>query len=92
MVDAALEGEWDTVIEIERERSPKLAQLSATLADAEQSQALLALWRTAIISMIESDREITVLAEALKHNIAQGMSEMGSSRKAVNAYLDNLSL
>jgi hypothetical protein len=48
------------------------------------------LLRQTITSMIESDEEVATLAAVQKDHIAQGAIELGSSRKAVNAYLDNI--
>lgn len=90
MVMAARAGEWDSVLDLELQRQASLEQLPAHLVAAETSHEVGQLWRDTIRSIIDADKEVELLAEASKKELAQEMSELGSSRKAVNAYLDNL--
>lgn len=91
MADAARTGEWQVVVEFEKERSLILKRLSTVFDPSGCPDNLIELWRQAILSIIESDKEVTLLAETEKRQLAEGLSEIGSSRKAVNSYLDNLS-
>jgi flagellar protein FliT len=88
MVAAARAGEWDAVIELETQRSPQLTRLSASLPAVDEVRAVNDLWRQTILAIIESDKEVAILAEALKVQIAQGVNDLSGSRKALNAYLD----
>jgi len=89
MLGAAKEGKWDKVVELEIERSSRLEILSAKLASTGQSHAITARLRQTITAIIDSDKEVVMLAAAQKDILAQEARDLGSSRKAVNAYLDN---
>ena len=90
MLNAAKEGEWDRVVELEGQRSPQLETLLAKLTIADQTQAISDFLHQAITSIIASDKEVAMLAVAHKDVLSQEVRDLGSSRKAVNAYLDNL--
>ncbi len=88
MVEAARHDEWEVVVEIEVQRDAVLKLLSGNLVESYLASSLLDLWRQTIISVINSDKEVVMLAGLQKERVAQGASDLESSRKAVNAYLD----
>lgn len=90
MVGAARAGQWDSVIELEDKRRMQLDPLAGVLALDDKSQKTTDFWRQTIVAIIESDKEVAMLAELQKGELAQEAGDLGSSRKAVNAYLDNL--
>lgn len=92
MLASARSGEWDEVIVAESERGLLAEKLSAAFAMGVPAGDLSGLWRQTILSVIESDMEVALLAQAAQRELALDVSGMESSRRAVGAYLDGLSL
>ncbi len=90
MVCAARKEQWDAVIELENVRVPQFESLTKVLDVAEEMPDMIDFYRQSIISLIDMDKEVEELAELQKSVISQGASDLGGCRKAVSAYLDNV--
>lgn len=90
MVCAARDKQWDAVVVFENERVPQLTLLTAALDAVEKTPGIIDFYRQTIVAVIDSDQEVERLAESQKRGIVQETSDLGSSRKAVNAYLNNV--
>ncbi len=92
MVSAAKNGQWNVVVELEYQRSPHLLLLENYFNSIDEYVEISNFFRETATFIINSDQEIERLAELHKMNIIQEYNDLDTSRKAVNAYLDNVSL
>lgn len=91
MVCAARDKQWDAVVDLENKRAPHFELLKSVMDTAEETPEVTDSYRQKIIAIIDSDQEVEKLAESQKQTIAEEAIGLDSSRKAVNAYLDNVS-
>ncbi len=92
MVSAAKNGQWDVVVELEYQRNPHLVLLEKYFNSIDKNFEISNFFRETATFIINSDQDIARLAELHKMNIVQEFNDLDTSRKAVNAYLDNVSL
>ena len=90
MIAAAKDGQWDVVVDIELKREPHLLLLDGFLNSVGENSEIINFFRKIAIFIIDSDQEIAKLAESHKVYLQEESSDLDASRKAVNAYLDNV--
>ncbi len=91
MLCAARDMQWDAVIELEDKRVPQLVLLASIMDEAKKTPEMTDLYRQTIIAIIDLGQEVKRLAESQKMVVIEEASGLDSSRKAVNAYLENIS-
>lgn len=90
MSEAAAQGEWESVIDLESQRRPQLELFFSMLHQCSLLEGEVALVRDSISQIMDLDNRIATLAEAGKATLVAESRDIATSRKAVNAYLDNL--
>ncbi|WP_266171295.1 flagellar protein FliT [Dyella subtropica] len=74
MLECARRGEWERVAELEAERAAALT----SLVEAEPA---------AVHTLLEQNRELTLLTAAARGEIGRAMGEQRHAHRALNAYL-----
>lgn len=92
MVSEAKNGQWNVVVDLEHQRNPHLLLLENYFNSIDENVEVINFFRETATFIINSDQEIERLAELHKMNIIQEFNDLDISRKAVNAYLENVSI
>lgn len=86
MLEAARQGQWDELVELEQQRAAVLSELMADAAQgaipgeaAEQVAGLIG-------AIVEKDAECTALARAWQDELKALLGSMGAERKIFQAY------
>jgi Flagellar protein FliT len=86
MLQAAREGRWDHVLELENERELRMKSFFNTI---ENGVSVGVNVRTAIERVVAMDRQISVLCEDAKAEVVNSLRDIRNSRSAAAAYLKN---
>ena len=86
MLAAAKRDGWNEVADLEQARR----ELMAIFFDGKNSQAVpVEALRQALIELKQNEAEMVALAMRAKDQLAEDIQQLGTSRKAVNAYENN---
>lgn len=82
LLEQARADEWDTVVEMEQQRSPRLhayfeSRSAGRLPEADRER---------VREIIELDRQVAQLAQARQNRIASDLKELKRGQSAVAAY------
>ena len=88
MLQAAREDDWAFVIESEAERRPKLETFFGDW-NLHQESLGVDVVRISTEKILCIDKEITQLAEKSKQELWGSLNQLGSSKKAALAYIEN---
>ncbi len=91
LLELAKSGEWETLAEMESQRSPEIESFFKSLnPDAFQKNSELL--KSSIDQIMGLDKQVVAIAAEYKKSLAELMKKSNSTRKAMSEYQNNTAL
>jgi hypothetical protein len=84
LLHAARAGEWDTTTQLEAERRPLLYQVFGAVTPGQHIR-----YRALLQDILSVDREVMLLAQCRRDELAGLLHQVGHGRSALKAYESN---
>jgi flagellar protein FliT len=86
MLDAAQKGDWDRLVELEKERSVHVDRIRDLDPDPSREESARERKREIVLAMLQTDERIQVLTQDWMHELREVLSSISAEQRLARTY------